>query len=65
VSSLAPRDPLFNTTLLCDGTPVQKIAAADVTGCEQIARWRQDVEAYDGSAARLGRWLKAQGGGGA
>ena len=64
MSALAPRHPLCNTTIVRGGTPVQKIAAAGAPGIEQIARWHQDVEAYDGSVARLGRWRKEQGGGG-
>ena len=63
MSALAPHHPVFNTTILRGETPVQKIAAGAV-GFEQIARWHQDVEIYDGSVARLGRWRKEQGGGG-
>jgi hypothetical protein len=64
VSALAPRHPLCNTTVVRGGTPVRKIAAAGAVVFKQIARWHQDVEVYDGSVSRLGRWRKEQGGGG-
>lgn len=56
----SPQNPLFINTILLGGTPTEKIVAARVAGFDQIELWRQDVEAYDGSAEKLGQWLKEE-----